>query len=184
MKMFVLSLLVLVSCGRSENKSADAPEVPQIEEEENPNHSGRYTNVVMEENCGFWTDCDFTVRADLSQRPVILSANFVDNVEGQCEFQAALSEESSETLHKLADKLRVCEVKNSPKSDAGFDGLFISAASGKEYMVYKMRNGGQEEEGKINYLCGGRTEFYNFMSKLIVPEVPENCPSGYKRLFR
>lgn len=197
--LLILSALTVVSCGSDNDEKEDSPSntaAPQEEEEDDTNRNIRYSAIVLEENCGFWTDCDFTVRSDLNRRPVILTANFIDNGfphnedlpneidVGQCNFQVTLTEAEADRLESLADKLRICRVENTPTADRGFDGLFTTDSSGREFMVYKFRDGGQEEEGEVNYLCAGRSAFYNYMGKLIVPEAPADCPSGYKRLFR
>lgn len=201
---FILSALLMVSCGSDNDDNddssggADVPETELPQAEEDANEPIRYSSVVMEENCGFWTDCDFIIRADYNRRPVILTANFIDNgwpendgvpeeaeIDiGSCNFQVTLTEEQADKLESFADRLRICEVQNTPTTDRGFDGLFMTNSSGREFMVYKNRNGGQEEEGKINYLCGGRRGYYDYMKNLIVPRAPEECPEGYKRLFR
>lgn len=204
--LLILPALLSVSCGSDNDDDDDRTPVINVPEEEfedesdnDVNRTIRYTSVVMEENCGFWTDCDFTIRADYNRRPVILTANFVDNgwphhedlPEGQneidvgsCNFQVTLSEAEADKLEGFADKLRICEIENTPTADRGFDGLFMTDTAGTEAMVYKFPRGGQEEEGKISYLCGGRQGYYSYMKKLIVPKAPEECPDGYQRLFR
>ena len=189
--MLLLTLFTLISCGGGSDKSNNSSgptSVPQSEAEPSTPRI-LYSAIVLEENCGFWTDCDFMIRTDFNQRPVVLAANFVDNnfsheENGQCEFEVTLTEEEALRLEALTDKLRFCRVKNNPTADGGFDGLFATDAAGENFMVYKFHNGGQEEEGDINYLCSGRSAFYNYVNSLIVPKTPAECPAGYKRLFR
>ena len=199
--IMLLSLFLAVSCGSDNEDSEGTTSVPIDEEEADTDtdHSIRYTAVTIEENCGFWTDCDFSVRGDYNRRPVILTAHFVDNgwpgdeevpeggepIDiGTCDFQVTLSEAEAGRLEGLADKLRICQVENTPTADGGFDGLFVTDRSGRDTMVYKHRDGGQEEEGKINYLCGGQRAYYSYLRKLIVPRAPADCPDAYQRLFR
>ncbi len=201
--MFVRILfcaLMIVSCGRGNDDDNEANPVANVPlEEANTNRRIRYTSIVLEENCGFWTDCDFTIRADYNRRPVILTANFVDDgwptdqpapdggvdtiSEGTCNFQVTLTETQADHLEAFADKLRFCQEENTPTADGGFDGLFSTDTSGKESMVYKFKDRGQEEEGKISYICAGRAGYYNYMRKIIFSKAPDHCPSGYKRLF-
>jgi hypothetical protein len=190
---------MVVSCGNGSDDDktkpvTNSPDDRENEEDENPGI--RYSSIVLEENCGFWTDCDFTVRTDFNQRPIVINASFVDNGwpvpetendsidEGKCDFRVTLNEEEGARLKALADKLRFCETENVPTADGGFHGLFATDTSGTESMVYKYKNRGQEEEGKIKYICGGRAGYYNEMKKIILPKAPVECPSGYKRLFK
>lgn len=189
---------ITVSCGSDNHASDNTPVItnaPQdnVAREEDDVRTVRFSSVVLEKNCGFWTDCDFIVRSDLNRRPLILTASFVDNGfptedevidEGQCRFVVTLSEAEADQLEALADRLRICQFENTPTADGGFDGLFMTSSSGKESMVYKFKDRGEEEEGKVNYLCSGRSGFYNYIKKLIVPRAPASCPSGYKRLFK
>lgn len=203
LSLIILTLFMIVSCGSDNDDDDNTPVTNRPddrEEEEDENRTIRYTSVVLEENCGYWTDCDFTVRGDFNRRPVLLIANFVDNGfptdqpapegetdsidEGTCNFTVTLSESEADRLEAAADKLRFCRVENNPTADRGFDGLFATSTSGVESMVYKYRDGGQEEEGKISYICAGRATYYKEVEKLIVPKAPAECPNGYKRLFR
>lgn len=171
--MLVLSVLFVASCGNNKHESSPTTNFPQNENEPVSGKS-RYSEILIEENCGFWTDCDFTVRSELNRRPVILDAGFVDNVGpeiGECNFQVILSDPQADRLEVLADQLRFCQVDNFPDSPDGFDGLFASTTSGKEFMVSKKD------------LCAGRTKFYNYLKTLILPKAPETCPSSYLRLF-
>lgn len=196
----VLFLLLVIACGRGhdDKKAMTRTADPADDREEvRPESRIRYSAVTIEENCGFWTDCEFSVRVDYRERPLILNAHFVDSGwtgeeevpaervdTGACDFQVALSDAEAGILEGLADKLRLCQVRNTPTADGGFDGLFITDTSGKDTMVFKHRNGGQEEEGNVNYLCGGRRAYYSYLRQLIVPEAPEECPDAFTRLFR
>ncbi len=194
--LLILSSLQFISCGNEDESPAPLTNISDTQndraEEEEINRDHRYTSIVLEENCGFWTDCDFTVRADFTRRPLVLDAHFVDDgwpapdsmEEGACDFQVTLTDEETRRLEASADALRFCEMENIPHADEGFDGLFATDAEGTEFMVYKSKDRGQEEEGMINYICSGRAGYYNEMRKLIEPKAPEECPSSYKRLFR
>lgn len=187
----VLPILLILSCGRENEESGKKNPVTDTEEREVP--AGRYSAIVLEKNCGFWTDCAFIIRADFSRRPLVLEANFLDSgwpseqgssTEGKCEFEVALSDAEARALEIYADGLRICQTENTPSSEREFDGAFITLTSGGEAMAYKSKTDGQNEDGKINYLCRGRAAYYSYMKKLIVPKAPPECPSGYKRLFR
>ncbi len=97
---FIFCAVMIVSCGKEladNNATTPSTNVPQNENDrgDDTNRTIRYSSIVLEENCGFWTDCDFTIRADFNRRPVILKANFIDNGfpdedsidEGNCNFQ-------------------------------------------------------------------------------------------------
>jgi hypothetical protein len=197
MKVALPLLLVslFISCGKSKSenqKTTPSTHTPE-REEDGTSPSLRYTSILMEENCGFWTDCDFSIRTDFAHHPVTLTANFVDNGVpeegrvmdvGHCDFQVTLSEDQAIELQKYADALRICHARNIPAVDRGFDGLFVSDSSGKETMAYKSKSRGQDEAGEISYLCGGSKNYYQYMKQIISPVVPEECPDGYERLFR
>lgn len=182
----LLFILLVVSCGKShDGKSGNTP---RPEEREEGQITIRYNAVAVEKNCGFWTDCDFMVRAEFNQRPIILNSHFVNNSLpdeiGKCDFEVTLSEAEALQLEKLADKLRICKVRNNPTFDRGFDGLFITDRNGKENLVYKYKDGGQEENGRVNYLCAGREAYYQYLRSLVEPAAPPECPDSYKRLFQ
>lgn len=185
---YILLLILVSACGKSADKSS--PASSPTSQEENPGSRIRYSSVTVEENCGFWTDCDFIVRGDYNIRPIVLSAHFVDNSgtvngdTGACDFTVTLTDEEARRLESAADRLRTCSVRNNPTADRGFDGLFLLDTHGTEKMVYKFPDGGQMESGRINYLCGGRNAYYSILEGLVVPKAPAECPQSYQRLFR
>ena len=197
--LLLVSMLTFVSCGSDsdDNDSAATPTTPappQNEEDEDTdvNVPVRYSSVEMYSSCGMGYDCQYSLRSDLNRRPVILTANFVNNGPwdeepvpeddvGSCAFTRTISEAQADKLEKLADNLRTCKnTEGEDVQDVGEDLLILTGRDGAVTRANKTKLGYPINE---IYVCQGSRAYHSYVKSLLKGKVPAECPKDYRWLF-